>query len=184
MAPYEKEAFKFCMVCGSNFETVSNIEKYCSKCGYRYFISTKPSSSALVFNSKNELLLTKRSRDPYKGMWGIPAGFNDDEETFEEALIREAKEEINLDVKDYTYFKSFVGDYEYKGVIKKFISACFIIKVDDTEAANLKPGDDVAEFKWVPLAQIDYEEIGFPSVKERIKDYSNVNQAFFIHSTN
>ncbi len=172
MAPYEKEAFKYCMVCGNEFETVSIIEKHCPKCNYRYFISAKPSSSALIFNSKNELLMIKRGRDPHKGTWDIPAGFSDDFETLEDTLVREMKEEINYTVKSIEYFKSYVGDYEYKGIIKRYLSACFIINMSDEDALNIKAGDDAEEIKWVPLDKIDYSEIGFETVKQRIEDYT------------
>ncbi|MBI2572640.1 NUDIX domain-containing protein [Candidatus Woesearchaeota archaeon] len=168
---YERDAFKFCMVCGSDFETVSNVVKQCTHCAYRYYIASKPSASALIFNSKYELLLIKRARDPCKGTWDVPAGFADDIETLEDALKREMKEEANLDVKKFTYFKSYVGDYDYKGVIKRYLSACFIIHVSDRDLKTITAGDDAAELKWVALDKINFDELSFPATKQRIKDY-------------
>lgn len=169
MSPYEKDAFKYCMLCGDEFDTVSNIEKHCPGCNYRYFISASPSACGLVLNTRNEILLIKRGRDPFKGSWDMPAGFSDELETFEDTLSREMNEEINLEVKNYQYFTSIAGDYDYNGVIKRCLSACYIINVSDEEIQNIRAGDDAEEVQWFSLENFDYNLIGFPQVKQILK---------------
>ena len=107
-SPYEIDAFKFCMLCAGNFIQKSKIELECSRCGYVYFIASKPTASGIIVNSKNQILLIKRKRNPFKGSLDIPAGFCDATETLEECLIREMKEEVNIKVKNYKYFKSSI----------------------------------------------------------------------------
>ncbi len=54
---------------------------------------------AVVFRkigTKTEVLLIKRGHYPYEGMWALPGGFMDMEETLEEAVARELKEETGL----------------------------------------------------------------------------------------
>ena len=46
----------------------------------------------------NRILLIRRGREPFKGMWGVPGGRIEDDETAEQCLVRELKEETGLDV--------------------------------------------------------------------------------------
>jgi|GEM_PF-6872077 len=71
----EKDVFQYCMICRSDFQDNSDIEKECTTCGYVYFIAPKPSAGAIIFNSKNEVLLIRRVSSPFKGSLDIPAGF-------------------------------------------------------------------------------------------------------------
>ncbi len=54
---------------------------------------------AFIVNEKNELLLQKRAVPAEKDHWCIPGGRVEMFETLEETVIREAKEETDLDVK-------------------------------------------------------------------------------------
>lgn len=57
----------------------------------------QPGSGAFIVNEKGEILLHARvDRD----MWGLPGGCQELTETFEETIIREIKEEFNLDIKE------------------------------------------------------------------------------------
>ena len=47
-------------------------------------------------DGKQEVLLIKRGRDPYRGTWALPGGFMEEGETGEEAVLRELYEETNL----------------------------------------------------------------------------------------
>ncbi len=50
-------------------------------------------------NGKMEgIVLVKRGRDPFKGQWALPGGFQDWDETLEQTAMREAKEETGLDI--------------------------------------------------------------------------------------
>jgi isopentenyl-diphosphate delta-isomerase type 1 len=55
----------------------------------------------LVFNSKGEVLLQKRSmkKDKYPGAWGDVAGHLDAGESYEHAAARELKEEVGIEKK-------------------------------------------------------------------------------------
>ena len=61
----------------------------------------------VVIPSGEEVILIRRGTDPYEGMWALPGGFVEIGETVENAAVREAKEETNLDVE----LGSLVGVY-------------------------------------------------------------------------
>ena len=46
-----------------------------------------------------KILLTRRKREPGKGLWSIPEGLVELRETAKDALRRRVKEETNLEVK-------------------------------------------------------------------------------------
>ena len=59
------------------------------------FVLLQDGAAAIIINENGEILLQSRiDRDK----WGLPGGCQELEETFEETIIREIKEETNLDV--------------------------------------------------------------------------------------
>lgn len=61
------------------------------------FVLLQDGAAAIIVNDKGQILLQSRSdRDE----WGLPGGCQELGETFEEVVIREVKEETNLDVKE------------------------------------------------------------------------------------
>ena len=55
-------------------------------------------SKVLILNSKREVLMAKVSRGFFTGCWTLPGGFVDYGEHPREAAIREAKEELGIDI--------------------------------------------------------------------------------------
>ncbi len=51
-----------------------------------------------IFDDDFNFILIKRKNDPYKDCWALPGGFVEYGESVENAAIREAKEETNIDV--------------------------------------------------------------------------------------
>ncbi|MHC0039006.1 NUDIX domain-containing protein [Pseudoneobacillus sp. C159] len=72
--------------------------------------------SGLVINQKGEWLVVKKRYGGLKGMWSLPAGFVEGNETADQAVIREIKEETGID----TLNKGLIG--LRTGVIKEEIS--------------------------------------------------------------
>lgn len=61
------------------------------------FILLQDGASAIIVNEKNQILLQHRSDND---KWGLPGGCQELGERFEDTVIREVKEETNLDVKE------------------------------------------------------------------------------------
>lgn len=57
----------------------------------------------LIFNSKNQILITRRGSGNFKGKWEFPGGKLEENETEEECLKREILEELNIKI-DIDYF--------------------------------------------------------------------------------
>ena len=52
----------------------------------------------VIYNSKNQILITERGDKKFYGKWEFPGGKVESNETFTEALSREIKEELNITI--------------------------------------------------------------------------------------
>ncbi len=101
-----------------------------------------------VIIKDSKILLIKRGSQPYKGFWGTPGGYVDWDESAQDAVIREVKEETGLIVTN----TSLVGVYsDPTRHPKQTINIVFCAEVADGEAA---PSDDATDAKWFPINAI------------------------------
>ena len=160
--------FKYCPKCGSNRFVENNFKsKRCEDCGFIYYFNSCSSTIALIINEESELLVATRAHEPVKGTLDLPGGFVDMNETGEEAVIREVKEETGLDVEDVKYLFSILNIYVYSGFEVHTIDLVYLCKVSDTRV--LKAEDDVANLEFIRISDLNPDLFGLMSVKEVIK---------------
>jgi ADP-ribose pyrophosphatase YjhB (NUDIX family) len=70
---------------------------FCEECSQVIWQNPKPVAWVLVQKGE-EYLLVKRANQPDKGEWDIPGGFLELDEAFEEAAVRELKEETGVEI--------------------------------------------------------------------------------------
>lgn len=117
------------------------------------------------------VLLIRRKHDPFAGMWAIPGGFVDMEESLDDAARRELREEAGIAVGKIEQLHTFgAPDRDPRG---RVISVVYLARVD---AAKLKPiaADDAADVGWHSLARppelaFDHREI-LKHARQRLKD--------------
>jgi 8-oxo-dGTP diphosphatase len=102
----------------------------------------------LIFTIRNgrlSLLLIKRRGFPYTGFWALPGGFVEDEESAEEAAIRELKEETGL---GEGFYLEQLKTYSKPGrdPRARIISTAFVALIPDLPLPVA--GDDAAEAKF------------------------------------
>ena len=115
MHPLEK--FAYCPMCGSKHFMINNEKsRKCDNCGFTYYANPCSATAAFIINGNNELLVTKRGKEPAKGTLDLPGGFVDMDETAEEGMAREIKEETGIEVKEFTYLFSIPNIYRYSGI--------------------------------------------------------------------
>jgi 8-oxo-dGTP diphosphatase len=71
----------------------------------------KQIAAIILENDKGELLLYLRDNKPgipFPDHWDLIGGHVEDGETPEEALVREVKEELDIDLKEYTFYKKYI----------------------------------------------------------------------------
>ena len=93
-------AKRFCVYCGERLIEKSFQEKnhrYCQTCDRIHYDNPFPAVAALVPNQDRQLLLVKRAVEPAKGKWCLPGGFIELDESIEEAVLRELREETGIE---------------------------------------------------------------------------------------
>ena len=121
--------------------------------------------------SSLSVLLIKRGIKPYEGCWAIPGGFLRMDETADECVRRELKEETNLDTEFVEQFHTFTGIG--RDPRERVITIAYFALVNKTE---VRGGDDAKEAQWFPINQLpelafDHEKIleaAHNSLKEKI----------------
>lgn len=118
----------------------------------------RPFACDMILVVEGKVLLIKRGREPFQGQWAIPGGRIDDDETAEQCLRREMKEETGLDVEPIR----LTGIYSDPGRDpRKVIAAAYLVR---RVGGELRAGDDAAEAAWFPLDDLpqlaaDHKEI-------------------------
>lgn len=162
--------FRFCPRCGSEtFKPNSEKSFKCSTCGHLYYINPGGAVAGLITDADGRLLLVRRAANPCKGMLDLPGGFVDNGERAEDALKREIKEELNLDIREMIYLTTFPNRYLYQDVRYFTLDLAFICKPDSIE--KIKPADDVADFEFFEPGQIPLDEIAFDSIRNMVELY-------------
>ncbi|WP_134684848.1 NUDIX domain-containing protein [Brevibacillus migulae] len=107
---------------------------------------------AVIINEHNEMLMVWRNRKPEKDTWSIPGGKVELYETLEQCVVREVKEEVNLDV-------------EVKGLLciaetvqpeneEHWVSAIYEVEIKGGVARNMEEGGAIGDLRWFPLSQL------------------------------
>jgi 8-oxo-dGTP diphosphatase len=121
-------------------------------------------ADAVIFKRDGDavtVLLIKRKNDPYQGLWALPGGFMDMDETTEQAVHREVKEETGLTGLDFTRVDIFdTVDRDPRG---RSLTVAYTAFIEAEHAAHAKAGDDAADFAWHPLN--DLPELAFDHAK-------------------
>ena len=100
---------------------------------------------------------------PYPNKWLIlGGGVNLGEETVEDALRREIREEASIEIKDIEKIDFSDDIAEKNGELIHHIFLTFKAKY---ESGTLKPTDDIEELRWVHTSKIKELEHSKPSIQ-------------------
>lgn len=104
---------------------------------------------AAIIKKEDKIFITRRSYGEFKDMWEFPGGKIEAGESKEEALIREIKEELELDINNLEYLTTV--DYDYP----KFhlTMHCFICEICGG-SLNLNAHNDA---KWALLEELSLQ---------------------------
>ncbi|MFB6343533.1 NUDIX domain-containing protein [Saccharicrinis sp. FJH62] len=164
------ELFSFCPRCGSKEiePHEENTAIKCKSCGFIYFFNASGSVIVIVQNDNGELLVTKRAYEPFKGKLDLPGGFIMPGERAEDALVREVKEELNVEAYDPEFCFTLANKYPYSGLFVHTIDLVFKAKVRDLSV--IKAADDVSEYAFIKPELLKPEDFGMDSVRKAVVD--------------
>lgn len=157
--------FKYCPKCGSTeLITVESNGMKCISCGYVYFHNTASAVAALIEIPAAGVLLVKRNHEPRKGMLDVPGGFVNYRESLENALRREIREELSIELQSIEYFGSFPNIYIYEKVTYFTTDIFFRCVLDSIPV--IKANDEINECLYFAIDKIPFDLLAFDSARE------------------
>ncbi|HTT44876.1 MAG TPA: NUDIX hydrolase [Thermoplasmata archaeon] len=100
-----------------------------------------------VWIRSGRVLLVRRGRPPFRGLWALPGGFVELRETVEEALVRELREETGLLGRPVAIVGVYSGPH--RDPRKPTTTVAFLVTGPGGAPTG---GDDAARAEWVPLS--------------------------------
>lgn len=118
--------------------------------------------AVILVNNKKDLVLIHRKNPPFRGELALPGGFVDVGETVEEACIREAYEETNINVNILNLIGVFSDPKrDPRG---HTITIAFLCE-PKTKNEKPKAKDDAASLEILPLNNISSLKLAFDHMK-------------------
>lgn len=170
--------FKFCPNCGSqNIQMIKNRKWACPDCNYDLYFNVAAATGVIIFDKNDNVLFEVRQKDPKKGFLALPGGFVDQDESAEEGIVRECKEEIGLKINNLSFFCSNPNNYEYKGIAYKTCDLFFTAEVENVEdlinKASLQKSEvsELCAEKVATLEDVENLPIAFESSKKTLRKF-------------
>ena len=105
----------------------------------------------LLTDHRGRVLLTLRRLPPEAGCWSIVGGKVDFLETLEQCAIREAREEVGLEISLRCLL--CVTDHCLPGENQHWVSPAYLGQILSGAAVNREPGKTL-EVRWFPLEEL------------------------------
>ena len=157
---------KYCPLCNADLETRTvqgTARLACGSCRFVLYTGPAAASAAVVLDDERRVLFVRRSIEPYRGDWALPAGYQDLGESAEQAAIREVREETGIGVEVIR----LLGLLHVPDDPRKPANvAVFLCRVLPGPAAGmLAAGDDASDAQWFPLDELP-SDLGFPNNRQ------------------
>lgn len=111
------------------------------------------------------VLIVRRGGNPGKGQIALPGGFLEQDETIEEGVLRELKEETAIKV-DKATLAAAISDYKYfdhprRSLRGRTITHAFLINLGNGPLPIVKGSDDADKAWWMSLSEFATREEDF-----------------------
>lgn len=136
----------------------------CEICAFR---NPRVTVTAVIVKDK-KLLLAKRTEEPFQGWWDLIGGYMREREMPDEALKRELKEELGVDLV-LTFLDFFPGYASWKGKEYPILSVAYLAEL---KSEKFIPNEEIAELKWFAKEALP-REVAFDSnntIVQYVKD--------------
>jgi ADP-ribose pyrophosphatase YjhB (NUDIX family) len=133
----------------------------CDACGTIQYQNPKIVVGCLPVHG-DRILICKRAIEPRYGLWTLPAGFMENEESASQGAAREALEEANAQVE----IEDLYTVYSIPHISQVYMM--FRAKLLDP---NVSPGVESLEVKLVTEEEIPWDRLAFAMVRKTLEHY-------------
>jgi NAD+ diphosphatase len=161
--------FNYCPRCArSSIEFYGKNGIRCTYCGFVYYHNTAAGVAAII-EADDKIVLLKRAHEPRIGYYDFPGGFVDYHESLDDAVVREVREELNIEIFDVRYFGSSFNEYQYKTVTYFAADAFFLCKPLDISMLRLS--EENTAYSLIDPFTIDNESMAFATMVPMLEKY-------------
>ena len=111
---------------------------------------------------QDKILLCRRAIEPRYGLWTLPAGFMENQETTAQGAARETREETGLEVEIESLYALFNIPH---------ISQVYLMFRARMHDLGFGPTAESLEVELFSEQEIPWEQLAFPVIKETLKRY-------------
>ena len=165
---------KFCSECGQpvriKIPSGDNRPRHvCGSCQTIHYVNPKIVTGTLPV-WEDQVLLCKRAIEPRYGLWTLPAGFMEYDESPEQCAVRESKEELGVDVELDGLFGVYSGKDDPR------THAVLVMYWAKITGGQLKPGDDASEIELFAKNEVP-TNIAFLAHRQIIKEFFEIRES-------
>ena len=131
--------------------------------------------SAAVIKDDDKILAAERGYGEYRGFWEFPGGKREENESGEEAIIREIKEELGVTIETDGFIATIEHDYPDFHLIMDCYYAHVVegvIKANEHMALRWISVDEIEGLEWLPA---DWKVLPFVREKAMHLEDSELN---------
>ncbi len=156
----------FCSHCGDSVSirvpSGDTLPRFvCDACGRIHYQNPKVVTGCIAAY-EDRILLCRRAIEPRLGLWTLPAGFMENNETIAQAAARETWEEANANVDNLTLYGLFNLPH---------ISQVYIMFRGDLRGGKASAGAETLEVGLFSQQEIPWESLAFPVIRESLELY-------------
>lgn len=167
VAPERLSRPRYCQLCGSSLVerliAAEGRRRYqCETCGFIHYLNPRVIAAVIIEHS-GRVLLEQRAIDPGRGGWTFPGGFLELGETAAVGAVREAKEEVGLEVTA----GSLLGVYTRPDV---GVVMVVYLGTSANDAAYVADAESLA-VRWYGIDEIPWGELAFETTTQALRDW-------------
>ena len=158
---------KFCARCGHALET-RTVEDHrerpvCPACGYIVYLNPPVAAGVIAERDDGQIVLVLRGENPGRGLWGLPTGFMEIDETVEAAARRECLEETGLTVE----LGELWGVWSYYHDPKQS-AGVLVLYAARVVSGEPRPGSDSVQVKFFAPEEIPVDQLAFSTHRDAL----------------
>ena len=158
---------RHCLACGTPLQATrqeGRQRRRCPQCGWTFYDNPAPAAVAII-EGRGGILLARRAGPPHENTWDLPGGFLEAGELPDRALVRELREELNARAVIAGFHGFSIDRYGPGGI--PILAMVYVVRLAGRPSAR----SDVAEVRWFRHDAIPWRQIGFPSIKQTLREY-------------
>jgi ADP-ribose pyrophosphatase YjhB (NUDIX family) len=137
---------RFCPACAATLPGPPPVA--CASCGYAQFVNPRPTGVTIIRDGLR-VLVVRRAHEPKAGLWALPGGFCDGFESPAEAAVREAREELTVDIELTGFVGMFIGSYQFQGETLPVLDCFWQARI---VAGKVRPNPrELLGYRWAAL---------------------------------